>query len=210
MTTAVTAEPSTRSPVLAAGVWPSGVLEGVDAVPGTELVRLTSRDEYPLRQAIGATADPWLLLGDEMSDIDQLCLLRSVRAIAPAMRLAVLGPADDGRRVSRWLALGCDAYLLEDITGEALLSVLDLAGPDLLVIDRRCRRPAPGPGAAGRLTDREREILGLLCSGQGNSDMAKELRLSRRTVEFHLTSIFGKLEVTSRTEAIARAWQGTV
>ncbi|MGC7101682.1 response regulator transcription factor [Amycolatopsis lurida] len=211
-TTVVTTERKTRSPVLAAGAWPSGVLDEVGAVPGMALTRLSAfpSDEETLRRLVGSVADPWLLLGEEMSDKDQLCLLRSVRAIAPGVRLAVLGPAENGGRMSRWLSLGCDAYLFEDITGESLLRVLTIAGPDLVIIDRRCRRPATEPEAAERLTPREREILDLLCAGQSNNDMAKVLHLSRRTVEFHLTRIFEKLKVNSRTEAVARAWHSAV
>lgn len=193
------------SPVLAAGVWPRGVLDDVGAGSGMVLTRLSpaADDEETLRSLIGTAGNPWLLLGEEMSDKDRLCLLRAVRVVAPAMRLAVLGPAENGGRLTRWLSLGCDAYLFEDITGAALLRVLTVAGPDLVVIDRRCRRPAADPDATKQLTAREREILELLCAGQGNSDMAKVLHLSRRTVEFHLTRIFGKLKVTSRAEAIA-------
>ncbi|MGA6161283.1 response regulator transcription factor [Amycolatopsis magusensis] len=201
----------TTAPVLVAGAWPAGVFDRVGAVPELELTSLGTlpAEEEVLRRLIGRAEDPWLLLGAGMDDADRLCLLRTVRAIRPGVRLAVLGPAENAGRVSRWLSLGCDAYLFEDITGEALLGVLQIAGPDLVIVDRRCRPPAAEPDAA-RLTDREREILDLLCAGQGNSDMAKVLRLSRRTVEFHLTRIFEKLKVTSRTEAIARAWHGAV
>lgn len=192
----------TRSPVLAAGNWSPSVLDEVVAAPGMQLVRLGNFrcGEEILRLLLGTAPDPWLLLGAEMSDEDQFCLVCAARSIAPGTRVVVLGPAGNGGRLSRWLSLGCDAYLCEDVTGASLVRVLTVAGPDLVVVDRRCR---PAAEAAERLTAREREILGLLCAGQGNNDIAKVLRLSRRTIEFHLTRIFGKLQVTSRTEAVA-------
>lgn len=56
----------------------------------------------------------------------------------------------------------------------------------------------------GSLTDREMELLRVLCVGLGNDQIARELKISRSTVEFHLTRIFKKLEVSSRAEAIVR------
>ena len=53
------------------------------------------------------------------------------------------------------------------------------------------------------LTPREIEVLGMLGSGLGNKAIAKQLHISEHTVKFHLSSIFQKLSVSSRTEAVA-------
>ncbi|MEH2124434.1 response regulator transcription factor [Nostoc sp.] len=53
------------------------------------------------------------------------------------------------------------------------------------------------------LTPREIEVLGMLGSGLGNKAIAKRLHISEHTVKFHLSSIFQKLSVSSRTEAVA-------
>jgi LuxR family transcriptional regulator, maltose regulon positive regulatory protein len=58
-----------------------------------------------------------------------------------------------------------------------------------------------------RLTDRELEILDRVAAGARNREIADQLRVSIKTVEFHLNNIFGKLNVRSRTEAVIRAWQ---
>ena len=57
------------------------------------------------------------------------------------------------------------------------------------------------PDHPARLTPREIEVLGLVASGMTNAQIAKELIVSPRTVETHLTSIYHKLGVTSRTAA---------
>ncbi|MEM9503887.1 MAG: LuxR C-terminal-related transcriptional regulator, partial [Cyanobacteria bacterium P01_E01_bin.43] len=55
------------------------------------------------------------------------------------------------------------------------------------------------------LTSRETEVLQLLVNGASNQDMAKRLYITAATVKAHLTSIFNKLHVSSRTQAIVRA-----
>jgi len=57
------------------------------------------------------------------------------------------------------------------------------------------------------LTDREKEILGLLVEGLTNPEIAQRLYVSKSTVKFHVSSILNKLQVSSRTEAVAKALQ---
>ncbi|MFM0213826.1 response regulator transcription factor [Paraburkholderia sediminicola] len=52
------------------------------------------------------------------------------------------------------------------------------------------------------LTSREIEVLAMLAEGLGNKEITRQLAISDSTVKFHLSSIFGKLGVTSRTEAV--------
>lgn len=57
------------------------------------------------------------------------------------------------------------------------------------------------------LTDREIEVLLQVAAGLRNREIAAELQVSIKTVEFHLGNILGKLNTRSRTEAVVRAWQ---
>jgi two-component system, NarL family, response regulator YdfI len=54
-----------------------------------------------------------------------------------------------------------------------------------------------------QLSPRETEILNMLASGLGNKEIAWRLKISQHTVKFHVTSIFNKLNVSSRAEAVA-------
>ena len=63
----------------------------------------------------------------------------------------------------------------------------------------------PDPAASHGLTARELEVLRLVAAGHSNAQIADALFISPRTVSTHLTSIFNKLGVNSRTEAIAAA-----
>ncbi len=58
-----------------------------------------------------------------------------------------------------------------------------------------------------QLTDRELQVLQLVEAGRRNREIAELLRVSIKTVEFHLSNILGKLGAQSRTEAVVRAWQ---
>jgi two-component system, NarL family, response regulator LiaR len=57
------------------------------------------------------------------------------------------------------------------------------------------------------LTDRELQVLSLVAAGRRNREIAEALRVSVKTIEFHLSNILGKLNAQSRTEAVVRAWQ---
>jgi DNA-binding NarL/FixJ family response regulator len=100
----------------------------------------------------------------------------------------------------------------DDISRDQLVAALRAVASGLVVRDpHQARGPAhlraeiSSDAEAGTLTQREREILRLLGDGLGNRDIAKALGLSDHTVKFHLHSIFTKLGVRSRTEAVSAA-----
>lgn len=65
-----------------------------------------------------------------------------------------------------------------------------------------------GPLSQGPLTDRESEVLGLLAKGLANKQIAVALGISEHTVKFHVSSIYAKLNVTNRTEAVREGLRG--
>ena len=67
--------------------------------------------------------------------------------------------------------------------------------------------PAAGNLVLQRLTDRELEVIQLVAAGARNREIAAQLSVSVKTVEFHLSNILAKLSARSRTEAVVRAWQ---
>ena len=64
------------------------------------------------------------------------------------------------------------------------------------------------PGERGPLTERELEVLGLLAKGLANKQIAVSLGISEHTVKFHVSSIYTKLNVTNRTEAVREGLRG--
>jgi DNA-binding NarL/FixJ family response regulator len=67
--------------------------------------------------------------------------------------------------------------------------------------------PPSGNRLIEKLTERELEVLGHVAAGARNREIAENLSVSTKTVEFHLGNILGKLGARSRTEAVVRAWQ---
>ena len=80
---------------------------------------------------------------------------------------------------------------LRDMAGQARVELLEALAPE--------------PPRASGLTPREREILALVARGLANKQIAHELAISERTVEFHVSSIFARTGTSSRTEAVVRA-----
>jgi DNA-binding NarL/FixJ family response regulator len=110
----------------------------------------------------------------------------------------------DLKRSSRvWGILPTDASAEE--LGAAVLALsqgLIVGTPALL------SESESGPLSQGPLTDRESEVLGLLSRGMANKQIAVALGISEHTVKFHVSSIYTKLNVTNRTEAVREGLRG--
>jgi NarL family two-component system response regulator LiaR len=105
---------------------------------------------------------------------------------------------------------GAIGYLLKNVTADELANAIRAA---------HAGRPTLAPEAAQalihatrradephyNLTEREKEVLALMIEGLNNPEIAERLVVSKSTVKFHVSSILGKLCVTSRTEAVALA-----
>ena len=88
---------------------------------------------------------------------------------------------------------GFDAYV-NDAFGASNRAHASIVGP-----------PQHLPSAAGRLLEREVEVLGLLAEGRSNREIAIALEISVHTAKFHVDRILLKLEASSRTDAVVRA-----
>lgn len=128
--------------------------------------------------------------------------------------LGALLSAHDGYELAGTAATGAEA-VRSAVTLRPDVLVMDIQMPDLTGIEatRQIARraleylsgPRPDQAAFPELTPREREVLDLIAAGLGNAAIAARLGLAPATVGNHITSIFGKLQVASRAEAIIRA-----
>jgi NarL family two-component system response regulator LiaR len=138
---------------------------------------------------------------------------RQIKLIRPATAVLILSAYDDDEYVFGLLEAGAAGYLLKTASGDELTQAIRAVYKGEPVLDplitrkviNRFRFPDKMPRTARpseHLSDREIGIIKLAARGMTNKEIADELHLSRRTVEGNLRSIFNKLGVGSRTEAV--------
>jgi two-component system, NarL family, response regulator len=142
------------------------------------------------------------LLDLRMPVMEGVEAVRGIRARDPQAKVIVLTTYDSDEDISRALTAGAKAYVLKDISADALIACIHavLDGKTYLA-------PAAAAKLAERvtqiqLTPRELSTLRLMADGRSNKEIAHELGISERTVKTHLGHLFEKLGVTSRTEAV--------
>jgi DNA-binding NarL/FixJ family response regulator len=128
----------------------------------------------------------------------------------PASSAATLFLSDDQpnvRAITRslrvWGVLPTDASAEELTAAVHALSQGLIVGTPTLLFESESEPLSHGP-----LTDRESEVLGLLAKGLANKQIAVSLGISEHTVKFHVSSIYAKLNVTNRTEAVREGLRG--
>jgi two-component system, NarL family, response regulator YdfI len=110
------------------------------------------------------------------------------------------------------LQAGVRALLPRDASADSIVAAIEAAANGLAVIDPRDLEGLLGaPGMAeppdaseGALTPRELEVLRMLADGAANKEIAWKLGISEHTAKFHVASVMGKLNASSRTEAVTR------
>jgi DNA-binding NarL/FixJ family response regulator len=107
-----------------------------------------------------------------------------------------------------WGVVSADASAEEIVAAvRAVGEGLWVGAPGLVKTLMRPQRRGDGPGEESvieSLTPREKEVLQLMAEGLANKQIAMRLSISEHTVKFHLSSLYGKLSVASRTEAVKR------
>lgn len=163
--------------------------------------------------------DSWLSEADVVVVVAGDGLLEeAARAVAEEGTQAILLLSDDDRSVPvlRSLAPRGWGVVSPDAPPEEFLAAVAATVQGLVVLPRTLTgrligEPANVEEPSEPLTAREREVLELLGRGLSNKLIAKELHISEHTVKFHISSIYTKLGVASRTEAINRgARQGLI
>jgi DNA-binding NarL/FixJ family response regulator len=137
----------------------------------------------------------------------------------PQPRVLILTTFDLDEYVYAALRAGAAGFLLKDTEPERLLAAIDVvAAGDMLFAPSVTRRlveayahrsdtPAEPPPELDRLTGREVEVLRLVGRGLSNADIAAQLVVSEATVKTHLNRAMAKLDLSSRAQAVALAYE---
>lgn len=192
--------------------------EGLRAVlrhaPGMEVVGEAATGD----QAVSTVADrsPDVVVMDlQLPGLDGVEATRRILAAHPGIRVLVLTMLDDDATLVAALEAGAAGYLLKDSARAELVRAVEAVALGQSVFDpavaRRLVSFAAGhpsrraEAAFPELSDREREVLGLVAQGHDNQSIARRLFLSSKTVRNHVSNIMTKLQVKHRSEAIVRA-----
>jgi DNA-binding NarL/FixJ family response regulator len=184
------------------------VREGLAAIIGRQ----------PDMQVIGEAAngreavDLWLqhrpdvtLLDLRMPLLDGVGAMDAIRQQDASARIVVLTTFDTDNEIARAIKSGAKGYLLKDAQREELLEcVRKVHGGETCIAPALVAKLAAGISSEA-LTGRELDVLTLLARGKSNKEIGVNLYISETTVKSHLRSIFAKLNVLSRTEAITVA-----
>lgn len=192
------------------------VRAGLESILGTSpdlsVIGIASDPDVP---ALIATYSPDVVLielglQDDESVLDKLASL-SVARSAPT--IVVLADTIRGDWITEALRLDVRAVLPRSATAEEILHTVIAAAAGLVVLHPdvisvllpvlpSAEQIVDTATPVQALTPREIEVLGMLAEGLGNKAIAKRLIISEHTVKFHVSSIFTKLNASSRTEAV--------
>jgi len=159
-----------------------------------------------------------VLMDLRMPVMDGLEAIERIRVEWPHIAIIVLTTYDEDDLMLRSLQAGVRGYLLKESSLETVLQAIESAArgdmllqPELMkrILGHATRRNSPPSSIQENsdfhLTAREREVLAGIASGERSKEVGARLGITRRTVESYLNSIYTKLNVDSRTAAVAIA-----
>lgn len=173
--------------------------EASDAATALEVVRRTAAD--------------LVLLDLAMPGLDGFSGLEQLREALPSAAIVIVSAINDSDRIREALERGARGYVLKTINDAALKHALSLvmSGETYVPAELLQERALKGVGGTigkggaenplAHLTDRQRDVLGLLMTGQSNKEIARDLGLLESTVKAHIKVILNKLSVANRTQA---------
>ena len=168
----------------------------------------------PEALALAARLRPDVVILDaDLPDVTGL--IAHLTADVPATGVVILSASDDALQAVTLVCAGARGYLSKHATGQSLIEAVRTISRGELVLEATALKAVVGQLAHHKsgvvvaadapyeiLSARELEVLGLLCQGRSDKEIAQTLYLSVRTVNSHLSHIYAKLGVGTRTEAM--------
>lgn len=184
------------------------VLEGLAAIIGRQADMKVVAEAANGREAV----DLWqkyrpdvTLLDLRMPVLDGVGVIDEIRRQQASARIIVLTTFDSDNEVAGAIKAGAKGYLLKDGRREDLLECIRKVNCGETCIPPALAAKLAESMSSEPLTGRELDVLTLLTKGKSNKEIGSHLYISETTVKSHLRSIFSKLNVLSRTEAITTA-----
>lgn len=158
-------------------------------------------------------AAPDIILMDiGLPGMDGIEGIRQSKSIAPSIQVIMLTVFDDNEKIFQAICAGASGYLLKSASPDdiirSLTDILNGGAPMNAQIARKVLdmfTDMAAPKSNYEITNAEKEILNLLVQGNPKKQIAHDLGVSFHTVDTHLRNIYTKLQVHSRSEAVAKA-----
>ncbi|MDP9843876.1 response regulator transcription factor [Streptosporangium lutulentum] len=184
----------------------------LSAVDGYELVGTASTGTEAVRAAVTLRPDV-VVMDIQMPGMTGIEATREIARVVPAVAVLMLTMFEDDDSVFAAMRAGALGYVLKGADPDNMIrAIAAVAAGEAIFGTGVARRaltyltaPRREEPAFPQLTPREHEVLGLIATGLANPAIATRLRLAPNTVSNHISSIFAKLQVASRAEAIVRA-----
>jgi DNA-binding NarL/FixJ family response regulator len=148
-----------------------------------------------------------VLMDVKMPGMDGVEALRKLRELANPARVLIVTSFTEKRTVVPALRAGAAGYVYKDVDPEALAGAIRSVHAGHVLLQPEVagallsQEESTGQGRSGSLTEREREVLGLIADGRSNREIARALVLSEKTVKTHVSNILMKLDLADRTQA---------
>lgn len=155
-----------------------------------------------------------ILLDIRMPVMDGMVFLQEKEKLGDDTKVVILTTADDKETIEKAMALGAKSFMLKDSTREDMLRTTWAAVKDEVYISEEIRKILSEEDKKQEettqtedslLTEKEMMVLTRVVQGAASKEIAIDMGITERTVKAHLTSIYRKLGVNSRTEAVTHA-----
>jgi DNA-binding NarL/FixJ family response regulator len=195
-------------------VFRSGLRALLGAVPGLTVAGEATTGQEAVDQASALRPDV-VLMDLQMPGVSGIEATRRILEHAPDAGVLVVTMYEDDHSVFAAMRAGAKGYVLKDTDEEDVLDAIRAVGRGEAIFSPAVARrvlaffaghaPEAPVRAFPELTAREREILDLIAQGLSNPEITTRLFVSPKTVRNHISSIFAKLQVADRSQAIVRA-----
>jgi DNA-binding NarL/FixJ family response regulator len=192
----------------------------LEAAPGIDVAGEAADGLEAVDQARRLQPDV-VLMDIRMPRLDGIEATRRIVAQGARTRVLMLTTFDLQAYVFRALQAGASGFLLKEVPpAELVVGIAIVARGEALLSPTITRRliedfalaEAPGPAPTGLddLTDREREVLGLIARGMSNAEIAASLVVSETTIKTHVGHVLEKLDVRDRVQAVVVAYEAGI
>jgi two-component system NarL family response regulator len=171
-----------------------GIMVVAAAADGAEAVELFARDRPDVA-----------LIDLRMPKLEGVQVVEQIRERFPNAAIVILTTYDTDNDIERALRAGAKAYLVKDVSPQELVACVRAVHAGRTWVSPKVAAKLVAHVTNVRITRRELAVLRLLAAGNSNREIGDTLGISEGTVKIHVTHLYAKLDVTSRTEAINTA-----